>query len=94
MTKTAERMSTQCRIVQPTAGGGYRFDVAWIPKEHAVKGKWLQIDGREGNWQVAEAWSTKAEKWLVDNERNFTKQRSVSDIKRAPNRLSKGHMDH
>lgn len=94
-TKTKQRMSTQCKIRQPTAVGTHKFDVVWIPKDKAIKGKWLRIDGREGNWQVEEVWSTRPEADLIDAERDYLKQRSVSDIKKAPeSRISKGHMEH
>jgi hypothetical protein len=93
--KSKERMSCQCKLVQPNGKGSYRFDVAWIPKEKAVVGKWLRIDGREGNWQVAEVWGTRPEAPLVEAQRDFLKQRSVSDIKKVPDRgIGRGHMEH
>jgi hypothetical protein len=92
MSKTKERLSSQCRLIQPNGKGSYRFDVAWIPKDKAVVGKWLRIDGKEGNWQVAEVWSTRPEASLIENERNYRKQRDASDIDKVPDRI--GHMEY
>ncbi len=77
-------MSVQCLFRQPTSTGTHKFDVAWIPKEHAIKGKWIQIDELEGNWQVEEVYSTKPEADLLAGERDHLHQRSVSDIDKVP----------
>lgn len=90
MVKTAERMSSQCKLVQPTEGGK-RLYVAWIPKEKAMKGRWVRIEGMEGDWQVEEVWGTRPEAFLIENERNYKKQRDASDIDKVPDRI--GHME-
>jgi len=90
MAKAKQRYFCQCKFTQPSEGpGNHRFDVAWIPKEHAVVGKWIQIDGREGNWKVVEVWSTKTEQDALACERDYKKQRSQSDIERRPDRKLK-----
>jgi hypothetical protein len=74
------KLYTQCKFAQQTEKGSWRFDVAWIPKKFARVGNWIRIDDREGNWRVCEVWGTKPEEELLADERNYMKQRSVSDI--------------
>lgn len=54
---------------------GRRWQVAWIPREHAVVGRTLP-DG----WLVEAAWTELPASVVLANERDYLRQRMASDI--------------
>jgi hypothetical protein len=58
--------------------------ISWIPEKLAIKGKIISLKNYDGvfedGWEVMEVW-TKREASLVElSERDYLKQRKVSDI--------------
>ena len=61
-------------------GTGTLEHVAWIPEEFARIGAPLEIDGMEGQWTVVEVWGRRPKDWVIGRERDYKKQRGVSDV--------------
>jgi len=67
-------MYRQCELRLGTA-----IDVAWIPSQFAVKGKFLKVKGVNG-WQVTSIGAILPEDIVLFNERDHTRTRIGSDI--------------
>lgn len=83
-----ESFYCQCRLQKPlsqvTSSGWvpHMEMTSWIPEKYAEDEKVLKIkvDGEwEDGWVVVDVYSRKTEKEVLDFERDYLKQRSVSD---------------
>ena len=55
------------------------YQVAWIPSRFATVGKEISIKGEKG-WIVEKVYNERFSKEIFDGERDYLKQREVSDI--------------
>jgi hypothetical protein len=74
---------TQCLLQKQTASGWLKT-VAWIPDVFAEEGKILKLKDENDNWsdhwQVEKVFNTLLEEFVLEHERDFTRQRKASDI--------------
>ena len=78
-------MYTQCELheVRMYVSGvtlPYHKHVGWIPTKFAKIGKLVEIDGIDYLLKVANVYSTKTEEWVLAHERDWKKQREMSDV--------------
>jgi hypothetical protein len=62
---------------------GHKIYVSWIPEKFAIKGKVLKLklnDIFEDGWKVIFVGSRQEAEIVEENERDYLKQREVSDI--------------
>jgi len=73
----------QCRMKKKISNDSYKIYVAWIPEKYAKEGKWIKIKQEDGtwedHWQVVIVGGKKEAKYVEDKERDYLKQRRVSD---------------
>lgn len=65
---------TQCRLQRGTTQ-----QVAWIPSEFAVRGKYIRIKSVDG-WRVTSVGAEQSAEYVREYERDFRYQREASDI--------------
>jgi hypothetical protein len=62
---------------------GHKIYVAWIPEKFAIKGKVLKLklnDIFEDGWEVIFVGSRQEAEIVEENERDYLKQREISDV--------------
>lgn len=68
-----------CTLQRGTEG-----DIAWIPEQFAIEGKYLRIkkdDTDENGWQVVNVGHNRVDgAYLKEHERNYLTQRKASDV--------------
>ena len=73
----------QCKLRKKLDEDRYQIDVGWIPDKFAKIGRCLKIK-RDGvwdeGWEVIEVGSRKEIEDVEAGERDFLKQRKVSDV--------------
>jgi hypothetical protein len=73
----------QCLLTKAIEKGCLKT-IAWIPSEFAAKGRILKLKQEDGSWNngwmVEEVYSMHDESFVLEHERDFTKQRKASDI--------------
>jgi hypothetical protein len=72
----------QCRLHKKTKTGVI-IDTAWIPEKYARVEKHIRVkidDEWDPDWYVVCVWGKKEEKELAASERDYLKQREVSDV--------------
>lgn len=78
------QMYAQCTLHLPKADGTKLIHTAFIPAEHAKKGKKVKIKWENGlwinGWIVDEVGTMWPEERCLAYERDYKKQRSESDI--------------
>ena len=92
-----EQTYTQCEYSQAGTVDGRpikRSDVSWIPSEFAKMGRKILIDGKDGVWTIESVGGTKSSTDAIADSRDYLNQRKVSDIKKAPKRKLRSHMDY
>lgn len=65
---------SQCRLQR-----GATEQVAWIPSEFAVRGKYVRIKDVDG-WRVVSVGAERPAEYVRERERDFRHQREASDI--------------
>jgi hypothetical protein len=74
----------QCKLRQESWRGNETLLTTWIPEQFAHVGKKLRLQDKNGvwsaGWQVLEVGARQTEEYVVDNERDYLKQREASDI--------------
>jgi hypothetical protein len=74
---------TQCVLTKRFIAST-KTTVSWLPTMYAKKGSYLelkQLDGSwENGWRVEEVGTTADAAYVEEHERDYTKQRSASDI--------------
>lgn len=72
----------QCRLKREVRRGIFQSMVSWLPDKFAAKGRILRLKNRgewEDGWQVMETWSKCEAEKVEARERDYLKQREVSD---------------
>jgi len=72
----------QCLYKRPTATGGYRFGVSWLPERYAVKGKRITLK-ETGSlvWVVERVGVTaRTQAQLAQKQKHDRGQRKASDV--------------
>jgi hypothetical protein len=73
----------QCRLEQIIDSDSFSYRTAWIPERYARKGRVLRIkqgDVWADGWEVTETYVKKPARVVEATERDYLKQRSVSDV--------------
>ena len=70
---------TQCSLAR-----GETHEVAWIPSDKAVVGKYVKLQTPDGTWtdgwEVLTVGLRMPSEMVLERQRDFTSQRSASDI--------------
>ena len=59
--------------------GTNKVDVSWIPEKFAQVGNIIKVKTDEG-WEITKVFSKKEKKYIENKERDYLKQRKVSDM--------------
>jgi len=75
---------SQCLLYKYIPNFGTLKTVGWIPESFANKGRILKLQKDDGSWSdgwtVLAIYSTHAESFVLQHERDFVRQRKASDI--------------
>lgn len=72
----------QCKLKREVRPRIYQALVSWIPEEKAERGRILRLknhDEWEDGWEVVETWVRQKAEAVEARERDYLKQREVSD---------------
>ena len=73
----------QC-LLSKFVHGGCLKTVAWIPSKFAERRRILKLKREDGSWSndwmVEEIYSQHEESFVLEHERDFTRQRKASDV--------------
>jgi hypothetical protein len=84
MTKNKNTNHTQCLLQRKIFPGVEVVQTSWIPEGYAVKGKFIKLKDKEGNWEdgweVIEVFDTLPSKYVEERAKDYRTQRQGSDI--------------